>query len=207
MKLIDGIKLKGSPVNIPGCSRERLPEFFKEMGYNIGAEIGVYKGEFTKLFCDAGLKMYAIDPWHAYSSSGRTHKRQERQDFLYGHASRLLSRCNDCTVIRKTSMDAVKDFKDGSLDFVYIDGNHSFKYIAEDIYEWSFKVRKGGIVSGHDYYCTSPGANNVICHVSVIVDAYIKVYGIKNWYTFGRSKPLTEEKRYDRVLSWMWIKT
>ncbi len=48
-------------------------------------------------------------------------------------------------------MDALEDFEDNSLDFVYIDGDHNFKHISEDIYEWTKKVRSGGIVSGHDY--------------------------------------------------------
>ena len=206
MKLLDAIKLEGSPFNIPNCSRNELPEFFKQMGYTVGAEIGVYKGEFTKLFCDVGLKMYAIDPWHSYGGSGRTQKMQSRQDFLYGHASRLLGRYNDCTIIRKNSADAVLHFKDRSLDFVYIDGDHSFRHIAHDIQMWSYKVRKGGVVSGHDYYCTIPEATNTVCHVGNIVDAYVKTYGIKNWYTFGRTKPLEQERRYDKYLSWMWIR-
>ena len=39
-----------------------------------------------------------------------------------------------------------------SLDFVYIDGNHHFDFVMQDIIEWSKKVRAGGVVSGHDYY-------------------------------------------------------
>jgi len=180
MKLIDAFKnKKGAPFLIPDCSREELPEFFKQMGYTVGAEIGVYKGEFTEHFCKAGLKMFAIDPWHSYGGSGRSQKLQERQNFLYGHASRLLGKYNDCTIIRKTSMDAVDSFKDNSLDFVYIDGNHSFSHAAEDIQRWAYKVRKGGIVAGHDYYCTDPASSNVVCHVGAVIDAYVRAFGIK----------------------------
>jgi hypothetical protein len=39
-------------------------------------------------------------------------------------------------------MDALNDFEDDSLDFVYIDGNHEFPYVAEDLFHWSKKVRK-----------------------------------------------------------------
>jgi len=206
MRIIDGIKHKGLPFQIPDCGRDELPKFFKEMGYTIGAEIGVYKGEYTRKFCEVGLKMYAIDPWHSYDGAGRSQKSQERQDFLYGHTSRLLSQYNDCTIIRKTSADAVNHFKDRSLDFVYIDGSHSFSHVAFDIQYWGYKVRKGGIVSGHDYFTTDSGAQNLICHVGPIVDAAVKVFGIKNFYTLGRTKPLEEEKRYDRTLSWFWIR-
>lgn len=197
MKLIDALQqLKGKGVEIPDSSRDELPQFFVEMGYKIGAEIGVYKGEFTEKFCRAGLKHYAIDPWKSYDGSGRSQKLQERQDFLYGHTQRILAPYPDCTIIRKTSMDAINDFEDKSLDYVYVDGNHAFRYIAEDIYEWSHKVRNGGVISGHDYFNTIPSASNVLCHVSTIVDAYTKLYDIKDWYVFGRK---------DKYLSWMWI--
>jgi len=201
MKIIEGIKNKGAPFIIPDCSRDDLPEFFKEMGYTVGAEIGVYKGEFTEKFCKAGLKMYAIDPWHSYSGAGRASKDQARQEFLYQHTQRTLTPYNDCTIIRKTSMDAVPWFKDRSLDFVYIDGDHNFKHVAQDIYEWTWKVRLGGVVAGHDYFTTNPRARNLICHVGSVVDAYIKVFGIKNWYIFGR-----DDKSDGYALSWFWIR-
>lgn len=202
MKIIDATKkLKGNPIEIPGANRIELPEFFKQMGFTIGAEIGVYKGEFTEHFCKAGLKMYAIDPWHSYKGAGRGQQVQERQEFLYGHAQRVLAPYNDCTIIRKTSMDAVKHFKDRSLDFVYIDGDHNFKHIAEDIYEWVWKVKKGGVVAGHDYFSTDPNAQNLICHVGPVVDAYAKVFGIKNLYFFGR-----DPKTNCKALSWFFIR-
>ena len=206
MKITDALKEKGLPFNIPDCGRDELPKFFKEMGFTIGAEVGVYKGEYAELFCKEGLKLFAVDPWHSYGGAGRTQKVQERQDFLYGHASRLLSKYSDCTVIRKTSEDAVKHFKDNSLDFVYIDGDHSFSHVAHDIQQWAYKVRKGGIVAGHDYFTTDRGAKNVICHVGPVVDAYMKAFGIDNFYTLGRTKPLEEEKRYDKTLSWFFIR-
>lgn len=203
---MEGIKFKGMPVEIPDCSRDELPEFFKEMGYTVGAEIGVYKGEFTELFCKVGLKMYAIDPWIAYSGAGRTQRRQERQDFLYGHTQRVLAPYNDCTIIRKTSVDALNDFQDGSLDFVYIDGDHEFSHIAADLVGWSKKVRVGGVVSGHDYYCTDPHARNSICHVEPVLDAFVKVHGIDNFYVFGRLHPDKVKTRNDKHLSWMFIR-
>lgn len=183
MRLIDAIKQKGLPFNVPHSSRDDLPNFFKHMGFVTGAEIGVYRGEFTKKFCEAGLKMYAIDPWITYA--GTT---QGRQDFLYEHTKRVLAPYPGCTIIRKTSMDAVKDFKDGSLDFVYIDGDHRFRYIAEDLWEWEKRVRRGGVVSGHDYNFGEVGP---------IVDAFVKIKGLASFYVCGDQ---------DEYLSWFWIK-
>ena len=195
MKLIDGIKEKGRPFRIPNTLRRDFPEFFKQMGYKVGAEIGVYRGGYTKEFCEAGLKMYAIDPWMGYKGAGRTEQKQEEQDKSYEIAKEVLSPYPNCTIIRKTSMEAVKDFEDESLDFVYLDGDHRFKHVAEDIVEWEKKVRKGGVVSGHDYWNTNPEASNLMCQVGVIVDAYTKLYDLDFYITSNNRAP-----------SWFWIR-
>jgi len=205
MKLIDGIKLKGRPFEIPDASRDNLPQFFVEIGYKVGAEIGVYKGEFSEKLCQAGLKLYAVDPWRIYKGFDNP-RGQKRLDFQYDHTKRVLAPYPSCTIIRKTSMEAVEDFKDDSLDFVYIDANHEFRYIAEDLAEWTKKVKKGGIVSGHDYFYTKTGTHTVNWHVAHVLNAYIQAYGISNWYLLGSKDVVPGEKR-DKWRSWMFIKS
>lgn len=200
MKLIDGIRQQGTPFVIPDCQRDGLPEFFVQMGYKVGAEIGVYKGEFTEKFCQVGLKMFAIDPWLAFKGQGRVQRIQENQDGHYAEACERLGEY-DCSIIRATSMDAVQQFDNRSLDFVYIDGDHSLPHVVQDIWYWSQKVRLGGIVSGHDYYCTPPWANNAIAHGEPAVKACAQVLGIENFYVFGGGG-----KGDNRWPSWMWIK-
>lgn len=191
MRLIDGIKLQGRPAIIQDCPREDLPEFLVSQGYRVGAEIGVYKGAFTRLFLQAGLKMFAVDPWMAFTGQGRSQHKQEVQDELYEVAQQNLKPYTDsgqCQIIRRTSMDATRKFRHGSLDFVYIDGNHEFPNVAQDLYEWNKIVRPGGVMSGHDYFNTPPHASNVLCHVKAVVDAYTGLYQIENWWLFGNPK-------------------
>lgn len=205
MKLIDAIKNHtGNPFEIPDSSRDDLPGLFIEMGYKVGAEVGVYKGSFTEKLCRAGLKMYAIDPWMAYQGAGRTQTEQNRQNFLFGHAQRTLAPYKTCEIIRSTSMDALKYFEDNSLDFVYLDGDHSFKHIAADLVEWTKKVKPGGIVSGHDYFYFGPRQKNLICHVSPVVDAYVKAFEIENLYIFGKIP--NDPNKDNRYPSWMFVK-
>jgi len=177
-------------------TREELVELFKNSGYRVGLEIGTHRGEFTEELCKTGLKIFTVDPWIGFSGQGRHQRLQEVQDGYYREAVDRLSPYSNCHIIRKTSMDALDDFQDGSLDFVYIDGDHSFRHIAQDLFEWSRKVRIGGIVSGHDYFNTAPWANNVICHVKAVVDAYREIYGITDM-------KLTSN---DKHQSWFWIK-
>lgn len=204
MKLIDAIKHQGRPFEIPDCSRDDLPQFFVDSGFKVGAEIGVYKGEFSEKFCKAGLKLYAIDPWRVYKDYNHP-RGQQRLDFQYEHTKRVLAPYPNCEVIRKTSMEAVEDFEDESLDFVYIDANHEFRYIAEDLYEWTKKVRRGGIVSGHDYFFTKSGTRHDHWHVAHVLKAYVEAFNISNWYLLGRKHTLPGEKR-DKWRSWMFFK-
>jgi len=54
-------------------------------------------------------------------------------------------------MIRKLSVDAAKDIPDLSLDWAWIDGNHMYHAVVEDLATWWPKVKVGGVFSGHDY--------------------------------------------------------
>lgn len=206
MTFEEGTKNSGYPFYIPDCPRSGLPQFFKSLGFEIGAEIGVYKGKFCEKFCLHGIKMYAIDDWSSHDGED-----PQRQEYLYNYSKKVLERAGSATVIRKTSMEAVKDFKPNNLDFVYIDADHSFRGIAQDLYEWYKRVKPGGIVSGHDYSYTGEDARAQrqyyrSCQVGFVVNAFVQAFGIENFYIFGRSKPIELESKNDRYLSWMFFK-
>ena len=54
-------------------------------------------------------------------------------------------------VRRMTSVEAAPLFDDGFLDFVYIDANHMYDSVMNDLTVWWPKVRRGGLMAGHDY--------------------------------------------------------
>jgi len=67
-------------------------------------------------------------------------------------AIETVKKYNDKIVwIYDVSLSAVNKIKDNELDFVYIDGNHRYEYVKEDIILYKDKVKKGGLVSGHDF--------------------------------------------------------
>jgi hypothetical protein len=168
----------------------------------VGAEIGTAHGRYAEWMFSKikGLKLSCIDPWVPYpryvemcDSEGK----QIYEDMFENAQKRLMGK--DVTFIRKYSIDAVKDFPDGSLDFVYIDANHTFEYVIADISEWERKVRKGGIVAGHDYWNSikSKRRNKIsfngrdvethieklkLCQVKDAVDAWTKTNLISPWF-------------------------
>jgi len=206
MKIMEGLELPGWAVEIPDCTRFDLPEFFKEQGYKVGAEIGVWQGEFTEILLQSGSKVYAIDPWVTYDDCDYYGQKSGGSlEFAYEAARERLDPYSDCTIIRKFSMDALEDFKDGSLDWVYLDGNHSFAYVANDIYHWTKKVREGGVISGHDYIHIVSRKDPLMCTVKNVVDAYTRAARIPKWYVLGEKYPKPGHKR-DRFRSFFWIK-
>lgn len=173
-------------------TRDQLANLFKELEYTSGAEIGVDRGLFSESICrsNPGVKLYCVDPWRLYK--GLTDfDNQKVLDDNYEETVKRLAPYN-CMIIRKTSMEAIKLFEPRSLDFVYIDANHVFEYALEDIYGWGKIVRKGGIVSGHDYRTSETSHGNWA--VSKAVNQYVKEYnkelfllnkwGKSSWYFY-----------------------
>jgi predicted O-methyltransferase YrrM len=96
------------------------------------------------------------------------------------------------------SEDAVKHIPDNSLDFVYIDANHKYDFVMLDILLWSRKVRKGGVVSGHDYF-NNPKYN---MGVKPAVDDYVRQHN-KTLYLTDKVR---DPEGRQRVQSWWFVK-
>lgn len=181
-------------------SKYDLIKHFGELGFTTGAEIGVAEGYLSEAMFKVipNLKLYCIDIWQPYRGNQWSGS-SARNIHHFDVAKERLSKYN-AVIIRKMSMDAIKDIPDGSLDFVYIDANHGFDYVMEDLIEWSKKVRIGGIVSGDDYY------NFRKAGVIEAVNAYTKAHGI----TFDLTDPITDnikDREGFEQPSYYWTKT
>ena len=58
-------------------------------------------------------------------------------------------------MVRKKSSDAVEMFEDNSIDFLFVDGNHEYEYVLEDLRNYYPKVKPGGIICGDDYFMSA----------------------------------------------------
>ena len=123
----------------------------------VGAEIGVWTGITSCLLLSEipNLTLYMIDSWESGDGVDKTVRRLQNGRLLkmaHEEADHKTSFAHDRRfMINKFSADASKDFEDGSLDFAFIDANHQYESVKEDIELWYPKVRSGGLFCGHDY--------------------------------------------------------
>jgi hypothetical protein len=125
----------------------------------IGCEVGVHDAANAEnILKELDIKkLYLVDPYILYEQCGKLVKKFKGDELKKSSLERLEKwepwvEWKDKTVwIYKTSEEAHKDIPDNSLDFVYIDGNHQYESVIEDIGFWEPKVRDGGLLAGHDY--------------------------------------------------------
>lgn len=175
-------------------SRIELYQMFAKRGYKVGCEVGVFDGRNAVNILNSipNVKLYLVDPFCDYD--GCRIVRGNRIKVARDRAHRAIG--NRAIFIEKMSEDCFKEMPE--LDFVYIDGNHSYDFAMLDILMWSRRVRKGGIVSGHDYF-DDPKRN---CGVRSAVDDYVRQHGIKLNITEKIREPHTKNS----VRSWWWVK-
>jgi len=126
-----------------------------------GAEIGVLRGETSSNILSALplLYLYMVDRWTVYPDNEREpiennmmpHKGQSYFDEAVRHAVagvRVFE--GRYYILKMESAEAAKAIKE-KLDFVFIDARHDYEGCKRDIEIWSKKVKKGGLVMGHDY--------------------------------------------------------
>jgi predicted O-methyltransferase YrrM len=164
-------------------SRYDLPKFLAEQGYTYGAEIGVLRGRFSEMLFNGipGLKLVCVDSW----------KNIPHHKAIGDAAKDLLSKYNT-VVMHMHSMDAARHIDNESLDFVYIDANHRYHSVMDDLTEWTKKVKLGGIVCGDDYYHAPSGLMGVV----EAVDEFVKIRGYELHLTdWDYKNPIKEDRQ------------
>lgn len=125
------------------------------------AEVGSWKGEFSSriLVETDASKLYLIDPYQfveSYENAwyGGIAGSQDAMDAVYESVRQKFHKeIGDGRVemVRKPSKEGLASLPDSSLDWVYIDGNHMYEFVKQDLEGSWPKVKVGGYVSGDDY--------------------------------------------------------
>lgn len=191
------------PIEIRDFDREGLSKLFDELKFRLGVEIGVRDGGYSLTLMQSipGLNLFGVDPYEPHHGY-RDHVRKSTFEGFEKEAHDKLDKYPGYKFIRDYSANALKDIPDGYLDFVYIDGDHSFYEATHDIEKWSKKVRSGGIVSGDDYFKHKGPAR---IHVYQVVHAYTNAWKINPWFVVG-AKDIVEGQKRDHGRSWFWVK-
>ncbi|HUU30908.1 MAG TPA: class I SAM-dependent methyltransferase [Phycisphaerae bacterium] len=129
-----------------------------------GAEVGVYEGDLSAALLERypDLQLYMVDWWRAaepdseYRRSGDklallTQEEMNKARAKAMEVAHLFRPERVCVLCGESGLISVK-VPDLSLDFVFVDADHTFDAVLRDLRLWVPKVRRGGIISGHDWY-------------------------------------------------------
>lgn len=136
-------------------TREEL--IIKELtsrNYRVGVEIGSYEGYFANhILKNWNGTLYMVDVWRKLSEDEYEDiSNRDITENIWHQAMLAIQGYEDrALMMRMKSNQAAKLFADDSLDFVYIDANHKYDAVKEDIELWWPKVKSGGMFCGHDY--------------------------------------------------------
>ena len=140
--------------------------------------MGLLLGESAEIFLKSNAFniLYCIDPY----IQGFDENDKATSDLLPTAEKRFNERFKDNKIIKKIkqkSDDAINLFENESIDFIYIDGNHQYEYVKNDILNYFPKIKIGGIISGHDY--ENSGSTFHIRGVKKAVDECFKIKPLK----------------------------
>ena len=131
----------------------------KHLGHKraiVGVEIGVCLGTTTKHFLQNIPNinyLWAIDPYPTFTDWNGFEMTREIQNkfkhYSYGQLGLWIENGKLCFIDEK-SEDFAEVIQDSELDFIFIDGDHSYEGVSKDIKLWWPKVKSGGIFAGHD---------------------------------------------------------
>lgn len=147
------------------------------------AEIGSWKGRSTVAILEAlkhksGAVLYAIDTFKGDPGICVSKEKQDevQTDTVYKEFLTNTADYGFLKIVRATSEEASHQFQNESLDWVFIDADHSYDAVCADVHAWFPKLKFGGLLAGHDY-------GNVA--VTRAVDRMFKKFCVWDtiWYT------------------------
>ena len=180
-------------------NRIELAQYFANLGFTKGVEVGLCTGRYSRILLDniPDLELIGIDPYSDYEDASVSRNDITNHDNLMD-ARKALAPYPKALIVIGRAHDVAQWLPDESLDFVFIDGLHSYEGVKQDLEDWVPKVRKGGIVSGHDYYESQSGKLGVV----KAVDEYVAEHG----YNLQSTGWDNEAFRDDRQPDYWWLK-
>ena len=139
-------------ISAPGLC-DLVIHLFSEQETIVGLEIGVASGWTMNHFLQnlPNLRLTGIDPYTGYMDGDREIT-QDMLDAQYLAAQdNILDFAPRGKILRGYSQDFVNSFEDESLDYIFIDGDHSYEGALRDCELFFPKIKNGGVFAGHDW--------------------------------------------------------
>lgn len=120
-------------------------------------EVGVLRARYSMSLLNRMPKeLHLVDPYkyfgettkEDYNSTSKSSQAEWDETFRYV-VNKFIG-TPSVSLIRMESREASRLYKDETFDLVYIDANHAYEAVKEDVRLWMPKVKKGGILAGHD---------------------------------------------------------
>jgi len=182
-------------ITTDNSGRTRTTELIKiiaENDYNSFLEVGVWQGDnlipIAKHF--PKVKCYGVDPYSGdsfdnyYKGEIMALVDAGYYNNLYQNIIDKTSKLKNVEVIRATSAQSAVKFENESLDLVFIDARHDYQSCKNDILTWLPKVKKGGVLSGHNYELTFYGVIEAVNEIIGYDNVAIK--SDTTWFYFKR---------------------
>lgn len=141
-------------------------------------EVGSFAGESARIIAPMVGRLTCVDPYIHYPEADGWLAPGDLEEAKAAMLA-FLDDARNVTLIQLPSVEAAEMFKAGSLDAVYIDGDHSEEAVRADIRAWLPKIKPGGWIGGHDYRadCNMP----VIRAVDALLGKPAKVFADSSW--------------------------
>ena len=193
----------------------------EEGGFKVGVELGVQRGHFSDKILTKWtdvVRYILVDTWkHLEHYEDIANVDNSRQEQNYQATLKRLQKYKDkgvtIEVCRNFTTACVHNYADEEFDFIYVDARHDFKGVSLDLNEWWPKLRKGGLMAGHDYVEQSEvgeqdwtvNYDGTIDETGTVVkgavDAFAKEHHLpisvsyreQNWNTWAVRKPWFKE--------------
>lgn len=151
----------------------------EKIDMNLTVEIGTFAGENAVIMSEYFKKVYTIDPWQNGYDQNDLASSIDFNEVEKTFKNRTIN-INNIIHIKKTGEEALNDFENESLDFVYIDGNHQEAAVIKDINSWRLKVKKNGIIAGHDLSWSSVQNAIASCSLDLVFTSH------ESWATINK---------------------
>lgn len=120
-------------------------------------EVGVWRGEFSARVldqCEFIDRYYMIDPWANLPDWNKPYNQsQDVFDDIYADAmKRTAFAAKKIVVLRGRTKEVIDRIPDNSLDFAYIDGDHTLRGITIDLIRVLPKMKENGVIGGDDFF-------------------------------------------------------